>query len=129
MLDQFTRNLNVSGSEQIKSDHKAVAIAQGAIEKDFDKQLWPIHRTFIYLPFMHAESLQLQDLCLQKITEGLISEENEAIRKLGNDMIYFGNLHKVVIEKYGRFPGRNKHLGRENTPEEEEYLQENSDGF
>ena len=34
----------------------------------------------------------------------------------------FAELHRDIVDQFGRFPHRNKLLGRKNTPEEEEYL-------
>ena len=41
----------------------------------------------------------------------------------------FGELHHDIIEQFGRFPHRNQLLGRDNTPEEEEYLAGDAPSF
>jgi len=41
----------------------------------------------------------------------------------------FAELHRDIIEQFGRFPHRNKLLKRENTAEEAEYLASESPDF
>lgn len=128
LLDQFSRNLYPNSPEQVKNDPKAVEVARYAIDNGFDMQLWPIHRLFIYLPFEHAEDLGLQKLSLDKFDQNIALTQGE-IKEAMEKFRYFAQLHYVVIEKYGRFPGRNKILGRVNTAEEDEYLKADPDGF
>ncbi|OMJ70225.1 hypothetical protein SteCoe_31856 [Stentor coeruleus] len=128
LLDQFSRNLYKDTPGQVKNDPKAVDVAKYAIDNGFDMQLWPIHRLFIYLPFEHAEDLRLQQFCLDKFDQNIASTQGE-IKEAMEGFKYFAHLHYVVIEKYGRFPGRNKMLGRSNTAEEDEYLKTDPYGF
>ena len=44
-------------------------------------------------------------------------------------MATFAELHRDIIAQFGRFPHRNELLGRENTPEEDEYLAGDSPDF
>ncbi len=37
--------------------------------------------------------------------------------------------HHDIIQKFGRFPHRNKHLGRVSTPEEEKFLTSGGESF
>ena len=81
------------------------------------------------MPFMHSENLGDQDTCIAEFTE--LVEENRAngLEKLASGFegnVKFGKDHRDAIEKFGRFPSRNKALGRESTPEEEEYMKTGS---
>ena len=69
------------------------------------------------MPYMHLGSL-------------LIHEQSIALFSAisGADNIDFAIGHQNVIKRFGRYPTRNKALGRENTPEEAQYLAEHTGG-
>ena len=118
ILDQFSRNMFRDKSESFAHDSMALTLAQTAITCGFDAELSPEKRTFIYMPFMHSESL-----VIHSVAERLFA-------KLGNpSAIDFENRHRVIIEKFGRYPHRNKILGRVSTPEEEEFLRQPGSHF
>ncbi|HEV2565949.1 MAG TPA: DUF924 family protein [Microvirga sp.] len=113
LLDQFPRNMFRGKRETYKTDPAALMAADRAIERGFDMQVEPEFRRFFYLPFMHSESLRHQE---RSVTL------NEA---LGGDSIKWARHHHDIIKRFGRFPHRNAILGRETTPEEEAFMQEN----
>ena len=122
LLDQFPRNIFRDQSQMYTTDEKALNIAKFAVENDFDTQLLPVERWFIYLPFEHSENLdhQCQAVAL--------------FRKLSHDpdsasAIDYAIRHFEVIRQFGRFPHRNSILGRENTPEEAEFLKQPGSSF
>ncbi|MXQ10109.1 DUF924 family protein [Microvirga makkahensis] len=116
LLDQFPRNMFRGQRETYKTDPVALMVADRAIERGFDHKVEPELRRFFYLPFMHSESLRHQERSVAL---------NEA---LGDEVsIHWARHHHDVIARFGRFPHRNAILGRETTPEEEAFLQE--DGF
>ena len=84
-------------------------------------------RLFIVMPLMHAENLDDNQLCVDSIETFLIGEakkmEKEELVKAFEFNLKFGHSHMDVIKKFGRYPTRNKALGRETTPEEAEYLE------
>ncbi|MEM7694628.1 MAG: DUF924 family protein [Pseudomonadota bacterium] len=112
LLDQIPRNILRGSAEQFAGDAKAVEIAELAVAAGHDKtQLMP-PRLFYYLPFEHAEDLALQRKML------------DLVRPLGNQEAYYWALvHADAIERFGRFPHRNRFLGRQTTPEEQAYLE------
>ena len=117
-LDQFSRNMYRDTSASFAWDSKAVYIAQIMVDKSWDVKLPQEQRHFIYLPFMHAEDLELQNLCVDLID-----------RRMGNEEILkHAYNHKNIIEEFGRFPHRNKILGRESTSQEKHFLSK-WDGF
>lgn len=90
------------------------------MSKKFDQLLSPIQRRFLYLPYEHSEKLPDQE---KSVALFAAMKEHDP---MGYD---YAVRHYEVIERYGRFPHRNAALGRENTPEEEEYLAQEGAGF
>ncbi|PWS37406.1 DUF924 domain-containing protein [Falsiroseomonas bella] len=119
LLDQFPRNLFRGSAEAFASDPHARAIARGVVLRDrFDLALTPVQRIFLYLPFEHGEAMQDQDLSVA-LFEGL--RDNPAMRTPGGTIDYAWR-HRVVIQRFGRFPHRNAALGRQSTPAEQAWL-------
>ena len=118
VLDQFSRNLNRGSFLSYTQDGMALILAQHAIQHpDFKEQ--PLEqKSFTILPFMHSESKEIQ-----KITEKLYLElDSEEHTKIMYD-------HKKIIDQFGRYPYRNKVMGRTSTPEELDFLKDNDLGF
>ena len=120
LLDQFPRNMFRGTPDAFATDGKALVMAKYALSKGFDQVLTPVKRRFIYLPFEHSENLQDQ----RKSVELFATMKKDD--PLGYD---YALKHLKVIEQYGRFPHRNKILGRENTPDENHYLAQPGAGF
>ncbi len=120
VLDQFPRNMFRDDSAAFATDDKALLVAKQAISKGFDQILEPVKRGFLYVPFQHSEEMRDQNRSVELMSA--MKNENPA----GYD---YAIRHRVVIEKYGRFPHRNAILGRESTPEEEEYIAQPGAGF
>jgi uncharacterized protein (DUF924 family) len=86
-----------------------------------DRGLTPIQRAFFYMPLQHAESQKVQAKSVElygKLAEAVSPTFMETFLTIAQ----FAELHRDIIDQYGRFPHRNSLLGRENTPEEDEYL-------
>lgn len=120
LLDQFPRNMFRGTKQAFATDGKGLVVAKYAVSKGFDQVLPPLKRRFIYLPYEHSENLNDQRKCVE-LFEKMTKDD-----PLGYD---YAVRHLKVIEAYGRFPHRNKILGRMNTPEEEEYLARPGAGF
>jgi uncharacterized protein (DUF924 family) len=107
LFDQFPRNIFRNDAEQFATDHLALAIAREAVDEEYDQQLEPRERGFLYMPFQHSEDLADQNRGLLLFTE------------LGDgEQVKYAKLHRDVIEKFGRFPHRNAMLGRTPRPAE-----------
>lgn len=117
LLDQFPRNLFRGSPRSFATDGQALAAAENAIAHDFDHALIPVERNFLYLPFEHSERMAHQDKNVALFT-ALANSAPELQRSLD-----YAIRHRDVIAKFGRFPHRNKILGRQTTAEEEAYLQ------
>ena len=120
LLDQFPRNMFRGKAQAFSTDAKALVVSKYALSKGFDQLLTPVKRRFLYLPFEHSENLLDQRKCAE------LFEKMKKDDPLGYE---YALKHLKVIEEFGRFPHRNKILGRMNTPEEEAYLAQPGAGF
>lgn len=117
VLDQFSRQIYRGSGQAFAQDPMALALAQEAIAQDADQSLNTDQKQFLYMPFMHSESLLIHDVSIK-----LFSSLH------GADNIKFAIGHQDVIKRFGRYPTRNEALGRKDTPEEEKYLAERTGG-
>ena len=100
------------------SDSLALALAQEAVSVGADLQLEVDQRQFFYLPFMHSESLLVHEEATRLYEQnGTTSQQN------------FERRHREIIERFGRYPHRNKILGRKTTSDEEEFLSQPGSSF
>lgn len=112
VLDQFPRNIHRGKAEAFASDTSACALARNAVEKELDAGLSESERAFLYMPFMHSEILADQERGVS------------LFKSLGDPVsLKFAEEHRDAIARFGRFPHRNKVLGRESTPDELEFLE------
>ena len=113
VLDQFPRNMFRGDARTYASDALARAVAHRAIEHGVDARIDPSLREFLYLPFNHSEHLSDQLRCI------------ELTRAAGNaENLKWAEHHAAIIRRFGRFPHRNRLLGRATTPEEQAFLDE-----
>ena len=122
VLDQFTRNAFRDTPRAFAGDALAQAATCTVIESGQDRLLKPVERWFAYMPLQHAENLELQERAV-----GLFSA-------LAKDPGYesaldFAVRHRDIVARFGRFPHRNRILGRESTPDEIEFLTQPGSGF
>jgi len=118
VLDQFSRNIFRDTPGAFAQDSLALALAQEAISQDLDKQLSPEQRSFLYMPFMHSESKLIHEFALK------------LFQRLGNpENLEYEIKHKIIIERFGRYPHRNQILGRESTEEELSFLTQPDSSF
>lgn len=118
VLDQFSRNLYRGRPEAFANDPLALGLAQEAISVGADSRLDTTRRGFLYMPFMHSESLVMHTIAVELFgAPGLES------------VLKFELAHKAIIERFGRYPHRNAVLGRESTAEEIEFLTQPGSSF
>lgn len=118
LLDQFSRNMFRGSAQAFATDPHALALAQFAIEKAQDKKLDPQKRKFLYMPFMHSESKVIHEQALDLF--GSLDDPQT---------LNYERQHKVIIDRFGRYPHRNEILGRKNTPEELAFLKTEGSSF
>lgn len=118
LLDQFSRNIYRGDPKAFANDSLALAIAQEAVLVGADQQLDVRRRAFLYMPYMHSESLFIHEAAI-----GLFSAPGLEFN------LKFELAHKKIIERFGRYPHRNAVLGRVSTPEEIQFLSEPGSSF
>lgn len=128
LLDQFRRNIYRNTAKAFEMDKVALKLCvEGAMEKK-DQGLTYIQRAFFYMPLQHAESAKVQAKSCE-LFDKLAEAVSPTLRETFNTIAQFAELHRDIVDQFGRFPHRNKLLGRDNTPEEDEYLSGDSPDF
>jgi uncharacterized protein (DUF924 family) len=118
VLDQFSRNMFRNTAQAFASDRLALVLAQEAITAHAPEALEPAKRAFLYMPFMHSESLLIHEMAARLFAEeGMDSNLDFELR------------HKVIIDRFGRYPHRNTVLGRASSDEEIEFLKTPGSSF
>ncbi|MCV0395846.1 MAG: DUF924 domain-containing protein [Rhizobiaceae bacterium] len=111
MFDQFPRNMYRGTAEAFIGDDMAMRLARNAVDRGFDADMSEDERKFLYMPFMHSERLSDQE-------RGL-----DLFRRLGDeDSVKYAVEHRDIIQKFGRFPHRNRPLGRKSTSAERAFM-------
>lgn len=128
LTDQFPRNIYRDSPRAFAYDAKALAWCLDGIEQHVDRKLRPIERVFLYLPLEHAESLEHQDKSVKYFGE-LVSIVDEPDKAVFKEYLDFAIRHRDIIARFGRFPHRNKILGRQFTAEEIAFLNEPGSSF
>jgi uncharacterized protein (DUF924 family) len=128
VLDQFSRHIHRATPAAFAQDPAAQRLAVAGVEQGVDRGLIPAQQAFFYLPFEHAEDLKLQRLGTRAF-ERLATEVAPAWRKDYTSFSDYAGHHRDIVERFGRFPHRNRILGRASTPEEIEFLKEPGSSF
>jgi len=118
VLDQFSRNIFRDDPRAFASDALALILAQEAILHRLDQDLTARERGFLYMPFMHSESLKIHDLATDLFAKNGVQSTIDFERK-----------HRAIIERFGRYPHRNAILQRASTEEERVFLSQPGSGF
>ena len=118
VLDQFSRNMFRDQARAFANDGLALALAQEAVACGIDKELSPPQQAFLYMPFMHSESKLIHDRAVKLFSAPGLENNYE-----------FELKHKIIIDRFGRYPHRNVILGRESTQEEIEFLKQPGSSF
>lgn len=128
LLDQFPRNVYRGSARAFASDDRALQTTLTGIEQGADGALDPIERFFYYMPLQHAESLDVQEQAVTLFTR-LVDDFPAEVRSLVASSAEFARKHRDIVKRFGRFPHRNRALGRASTPEEIRYLAEGGESF
>ncbi|MCO5063586.1 MAG: DUF924 domain-containing protein [Rhizobiaceae bacterium] len=110
-LDQFPRNMYRGTARAFATDHMALELAHNALERGFDRDMTTKERMFLALPLMHSEKLPDQQKCVS-VFEGIGNEE----------ALKYAIEHREIVEKFGRFPHRNRALGRDSSEAEKSFM-------
>jgi uncharacterized protein (DUF924 family) len=118
VLDQMPRNMFRDTPRAYATDAQALWIAQEAIARGYDAGLTKDERMFLYLPFTHCEDPLAQARCVE-----LMATLNDP------DLNKWAQAHQAIVDSFGRFPHRNRILGRASTPDETEFLKQPGSSF
>jgi len=118
VLDQFSRNLFRGRAMAFAQDGMALVLSQEALRHYDYLQLSKDYAKFLIMPFMHSESKTIQAQSVKLFKD--LGEQNS---------LEFAGKHKVIIDRFGRYPHRNKALGRSSTDAEEEFLKQPGSSF
>jgi uncharacterized protein (DUF924 family) len=118
LLDQLPRNIHRDTARAFTQDRKAREVAKAALGRGFDEAVAPQRRTFFYLPLEHSEDLADQERSVALFTA------------LGDELqLDYARRHRDVIARFGRFPHRNKMIGRESTEAELAFLADRDEPY
>jgi len=123
VLDQFTRIVFRESPRAFAGDALALEAARAMVAAGRDTSLLPVQRSFVYLPYEHAEDLGVQDESVRLFTQ------LQAVAPGMDNVLDYAHRHRAVIARFARFPHRNAWLGRESTAEEIAFLQEPGSRF
>jgi uncharacterized protein (DUF924 family) len=118
ILDQFSRNIYRDRPESFAYDSMALVLAQEAIRVGADQTFEAPEQAFFYMPFMHSESSAIHEVALKLFDQPGVEFNLE-----------FEEKHKAIIDRFGRYPHRNRILGRQSTVEEARFLTEPNSSF
>jgi len=127
LLDQFPRNVFRGTARAFAYDDKALALTMSGIQQAADGALNFAERMFFYMPLQHAELREAQDEAVLAFRR-LHDESPPALQRFMAEGVKSAEQHREIIQRFGRFPHRNRVLGRPTTPEEFEFLR-TSDSF
>ena len=128
LTDQLRRNLYRESPQAFAFDTRALEWSLDGIESSVDRRLRPIERVFFYLPLEHSERLEDQERSVAMFRELLPSVDPDQ-QEIFESYLNFAILHRDVVARFGRFPHRNRILGRTSTPEELYFLSQPGSSF
>ncbi|MEE4271174.1 MAG: DUF924 family protein [Thermoanaerobaculales bacterium] len=128
LLDQLPRVIHRGSPAAFAQDGRARQVAVKGLASGADRLLRPIERVFFYLPFEHSEDRDDQRRSVE-LFSALADEVPEGWRTTFEGYLDYAVRHRVIIDRFSRFPHRNAILGRESTAEEIEFLKDPGSGF
>lgn len=128
LLDQMRRNIYRGTTEAFRRDGRARYLMRDGVSRLMDMKLTPIERVFFYMPLQHAESLDDQEMAVDRFLQ-LEREVAADHREIFAGFRKYAQKHRDIIARFGRFPHRNAILGRRDTPEEAAWLAGGGDRF
>ena len=128
VLDQFPRNLFRGSTRAFAYDSQALALTLSGMQSAADAALQPVERLFFYMPLQHAENREVQEESVAAYRR-LLREAPQELREPFAGAVRSAENHHAIVERFGRFPYRNRVLGRPSTPEETEWLKEGGERF
>jgi len=128
LLDQFPRHVYRGTERAFATDREALALTLSGMQAAADAALTPVERIFFYMPLQHAELRDAQEESVAAYRR-LLNEAPEGLEAMFTSALESAELHRSIVARFGRFPHRNKVLGRADTPEEGAYLRGGAEAF
>jgi len=128
VLDQFPRNMFRGTARMFEADRQALAAAVEGVARHDDAALTVNERSFLYMPYMHSEDLDMQERSVALFKELAESAPSE-LRGAMVAAVQYAEKHHDIVARYGRFPHRNTALKRQSTPQELAFLAQPDSGF
>jgi uncharacterized protein (DUF924 family) len=128
LTDQFSRNMFRGSARSFATDPLARSWAEAAIDFRQDIELRLVERVFVYLPFEHSESLADQRRSVE-LYRSLLEQADSELEGPFRQYLDFAIAHRDIVERFGRFPHRNRILRRESSPEEIAFLEQPGSAF
>jgi len=128
LLDQFPRNIYRGEARSFAFDAAALSLTLAGLQLRQDQQLRFVERVFFYLPLEHSELLEHQDRSVA-LFQQLFAEVPEGWKSTFQGFLDYAVRHQQIIARFGRFPHRNKILGRQSTAEETDFLAQPNSSF
>jgi len=122
LLDQLPRNLYRGRPEAFAGDGRALELSLDGMSRRQDAALTPIERVFFYMPLQHAEDRTIQTLAVTTFAALAAEPAPPPLTAALRNCADYAVAHRDIVERFGRFPHRNRSLGRESTREELEFL-------
>ena len=128
LLDQFPRSIFRGTARAFAYDAQALGLTLSGMQSAADAALTVVERMFFYLPLEHAESREVQEESVAAYRR-LLAEAPDELREVFASALRSAENHRSIIERFGRFPHRNRTLGRASTPAEREWLTTGGESF
>ena len=128
LLDQFPRHVYRGTGRAFATDREALGLTLSGMQSAADAALTPVERIFFYMPLQHAEVRDAQEESVAAYRR-LLNEAPAELQSMFASSLEHAESHHSIVARFGRFPHRNRALGRANTPEEEAYLAESGEHF
>jgi uncharacterized protein (DUF924 family) len=128
VLDQFARNMFRGTARMFEGDRQALAAAVEGVARHDDAALTVNERSFLYMPYMHSEEIDMQDRSVA-LFKDLLADAPSELRGSLLAAVQYAEKHREVVARFGRFPHRNTALGRESTPAERAFIAEPGSAF
>lgn len=135
LCDQFSRNVHRDTPRAFAWDPLALQASLSAQQAGLHRELPPLGRLFLTMPMVHCEHMALQHLAVETMQrlgdelEAAVGDSADELLKTVRGFADAAVRHRVIVERFGRFPHRNAILGRESTPAETAFLTQPGSGF
>lgn len=121
LLDQFSRSMHRNSAEAFAYDKRAQDLCADGLRNKMDQSLTLIERVFFYMPLVHAEDVDTQEQSI-RLFQNLVSLSMTETTQVYQLFLAYAYAHYRVVKEFGRFPQRNRALGRDSTPAEIAFL-------